>query len=402
MKSRIVRISRILLRRLAPGLALWAFLPLALYGQTDCAKQTQIPELECEALLQIHRDFGSFDQEGWNQDDEPCQWRGVLCTAGRVTTLNFTGQEIAGTLSPALGSFPALEALFVNDSNLVGPVPEEVAKLTSLTSLTFIQVDLQGPFPEVVTSLASLNSLRLDECRITGPMPSTMGNLVGLTRISLSGNELSGPLPRELGDLAGLEQLEASNNLLTALPEEISNLQGLRFLILNSNRLTTIPPELADLSALEILSLQNNQIVGDFPLDLLELPNLWFLNLTSNHLSGPLPEELQTLPFNLGVLGLAENHFTGPVLTGLAEGFLTFLDLRGNELVGEIPLEFASTNIRLLVDRNCLTATDPALRQFLAEHSEDWEETQCVSIFEDGFHTGDLSRWSGAVGQGAP
>jgi hypothetical protein len=84
------------------------------------------------------------------------------------------------------------------------------------------------------------------------------------------------------------------------------------------------------------LSLTGNGLTGTLPGSITSLP-LNFLNLRFNQLSGNIPAALGAMP-ELGILQLNNNEFTGPIPVTLAGNkSLSVLDLSFNQLTGTIP-----------------------------------------------------------------
>ena len=219
--------------------------------------------------------------------------------AGRVTGLNLRGNDLTGSILPALGNLANLESLYLHLNALTGPIPGELGSLVNLESLGLWGNALTGPIPGELGSLVNLESLDLSENALTGPIPGELGSLVNLGTLVLGGNDLTGPIPGELGSLVNLESLSLWGNALTGpIPGELGSLVNLESLSLWGNALTgPIPGELGSLVNLESLSLWRNALTGPIPGELGNLVNLERLGLSYNWgLSGPLPSGLETAP----------------------------------------------------------------------------------------------------------
>ncbi|TVU05224.1 hypothetical protein EJB05_48382 [Eragrostis curvula] len=139
------------------------------------------------------------------------------------------------------------------------------------------------------------------------------------------------------GRVAAVELGNAS--LAGYLPSELSLLSELQTLSLPYNRLSgQIPVAVAALQKLTTLDLAHNQLSGPVPAGIGRLLSLSRLDLSSNQLNGTLPPAIAGLPRLSGVLNLSYNSFTGgipPEFGGIPVA--VSLDLRGNDLEGEIP-----------------------------------------------------------------
>ena len=297
-----------------------------------------------EALIAL---YNATDGDNWAYNDnwlsdEPLStWYGVTVSDGRVTGLDFEGNQLIGTIPAELGNLASLRKLNLDDNQLTGPIPAELGNLASLTGLFLQNNQLAGTIPTELGDLASLTALGLSRNQLTGAIPTELGNLTSLTNLNLSNNQQYLPETRTFeGGLTG------------SIPTELGNLSNLRGLALGGNQLTgSIPPELGALSSLTNLNLWNNQLTGAIPAELGKLSNLTDLNLNNNQqylpetrtfeggLTGSIPTELGNLS-NLRGLALGGNQLTGSIPPELgALSSLTVLHLWNNQLTGAIPAE---------------------------------------------------------------
>jgi len=109
-----------------------------------------------------------------------------------------------------------------------------------------------------------------------------------VSELDLSFKNLNGVIPSSIEDLEFLVQLNlSSNNLIGNLPPEIGNLEKLVHLQLQNNKLVGyIPSDLLNLELLQTLRLQNNQFIGKMPVELTNLDDLTTINLSNNRLQG--------------------------------------------------------------------------------------------------------------------
>ena len=127
-----------------------------------------------------------------------------------------------------------------------------------------------------------VRSLRLSTNNLVGEIPSELGNLTGLDTLVLGVNKLEGEIPPELGNLTNLKYLSLFN--------AGSDYWG------SGGLAGEIPPELSNLSNLQYLALSRNGLTGEVPGELGSLGNLWYLYLDGNRLGGGLPPALADLP----------------------------------------------------------------------------------------------------------
>lgn len=241
-----------------------------------------------ESLEVLHQSLSTFytstngdgwvDNSGWDIGTVPAnveslgRWKGLTVASG------------------------ALVGLSLQENNLKGELPPELANLSSLDSLNLSGNQLSGPIPPELANLSELGILNLSFSGLSGSIPSELGNLSALRALLLHFNRLSGPIPPELGNLSELRSLALSQNQLSGpIPPELGNLSKMRELVLGQNQFSgPIPPELGNLSGLQALDLSTNQFSGPIPRSFLQLQNLFlFLFFDNSGLCSPADDEFQ-------------------------------------------------------------------------------------------------------------
>ena len=183
--------------------------------------------------------------------------------------------------------------------------------------------DLTGPIPADLGRLSSLSSLRLHVSGLSGQIPTELGELTDLTELWLQDSGLEGPIPSELGGLTDLIFLFMSDNELTgSIPSELGDITNLSHLWLQDNGLTgSIPPELGGLRNMSILQMQDNELSGGVPWQLGNLSGVSILRLSGNDLEGCLPpalEDISTNDFDDLGLPFCENNGRAPAPQGVS------------------------------------------------------------------------------------
>jgi hypothetical protein len=105
---------------------------------TDCAAVTEIPVVECEALIALYNstDGANWNNNmGWNVTQTPCSWFGVTCQGGYVTGLSLGDNNLKGAISKKLSKLKKLKMLLLNNNNLNGKIPKSLMKLNKLIEL---------------------------------------------------------------------------------------------------------------------------------------------------------------------------------------------------------------------------------------------------------------------------
>lgn len=230
----------------------------ATYEMVDCAAVEDIPESECQALLDfyestngdgwVYSDFYSGNEVVyWFETETANDWEGVIVTGGHVTEL------------------------ILDNHNLSGFIPESISDLPFLLEICLQTNDLQGTLPASLGELAHLEKLSLSNNAFSGEIPASLGNLASLEKISIGNNKLSDAIPAELGNLSLLDRLELHNNKLTgALPDSFGQLTQLEELIVFGNPLTGLVPS-------SFINLSNLYYFYFFGTDLCERPDPAFI-----------------------------------------------------------------------------------------------------------------------------
>ncbi|KAM0865146.1 hypothetical protein ACQ4PT_043467 [Festuca glaucescens] len=300
-----------------------------------------------------------------------CRWNGVTCTMTRpfrVSSLNLSGQNLQGQITPSLGNLTFLETLDLSNNTLVGPLPP----LNNLRKLQILYLNnnfLQGIIPSETGFLSNLEALDLSFNSLVGPLPS-LGNLQLLQNLMLHHNHLQGIIPDALTNCSNLTNVDLSfNSLVGEIPPKLGFLPYLLSISFASNHLEgSIPDELGQLPALQYLLLGDNKLSGEFPHGLLNLStSLKILSLESNMLGKALPPNIGDLR-SLVRLTMGTNMFEGhvPASLGNATG-LEVIDLSRNRFTGKIPTSFGNlSDLTILnLESNKLEARDNQGWEFL-------------------------------------
>ncbi|WP_419164549.1 leucine-rich repeat domain-containing protein [Candidatus Palauibacter sp.] len=344
-----------------------------------------------EALLALYGSTGGPNwtrSENWGTDAPLGEWYGVTTDEqGRVTELDLSNNGLIGPIPSEFGRLTSLRVLNLSVNRTaassqrdagIGPgpgpaldlTPEDHAELSGRIDLHDLGRDGRM-LPSAKLTPAPESRAILDYPRdaggrqegLTGSIPPELGALAELKTLHLGGNSLTGPIPPELGALTALDTLSLWDNLLNGpIPAELGNLANLTYLSLSRNTLTgLIPPELGNLANLAVLSLYGNRLTGSIPSELGDLSALQYLWLLRNELTGSIPVELGDLE-NLENLNLLGNQLTGTIPPELGQLRSVWgLSLSQNGLTGPIPPELGQLqNIQQLsLSANELTGTIP-------------------------------------------
>jgi Leucine-rich repeat (LRR) protein len=333
---------------------------------------TDIPSSEKNALLALYNSTNGANwknKQGWDFNKPVTSWDGVTgwyglsVTNGHLTYVNLENNNLSGYL-PAeiaqlkyltyfnvninkiigdipqwIGQLAELETLYLNQNELTGKIPTEIGLLKKLRFLDIRVNKLTGEIPRVIGQLTELHTLNLNTNQLTGNIPPEIGQLENLGMLALSNNELTGGIPSEIGKLSKLTLLFLHSNILIgSIPLEITQLVNLKEIYLYTNKLSgPLPKELGLLSNLTTLSLNYNQFSGEIPKELGDLVKLKTLYVSVNQLTGTVPPEIYKL-LQLEALHLGENLLTGTIPLDINKlSNLTFLAYNNNKFSGIIP-----------------------------------------------------------------
>lgn len=181
--------------------------------------------------------------DGWLTGSEPtahCAWFGVACdVAGRVVSLALPANNLNGPLPAELAGLSSLQQLNLGGNELSGSLPPQLGRLGKLQQLLLWGNALSGPLPPELGQLHHLQSLRLNGNDLSGPIPPQLGGLTAVHTLWLHDNQLSGPIPDQLGQLSNLRSLRLQHNDLSGpVPASLQNLRRLENLNLRANQLS--------------------------------------------------------------------------------------------------------------------------------------------------------------------
>ncbi|ERM97966.1 hypothetical protein AMTRI_Chr06g195230 [Amborella trichopoda] len=267
------------------------------------------------AMLDLAKAINPVANLGWTGSD-PCNWKNVDCTNGRVTAIRLPGQNLKGTLPSSINSLSMLSILTLQGNSLSGPLPSfsGMSSLQTLyldgnqfssipgdffrglTSLQNVSLD-DNPFEQwlLPSDLASADGLVLfsaSNASIGGSIPEYFGGLQSLESIRLSYNNLTGGLPASF-DKSSLKNLWLNNQRGPMLSGSIMVLGNMTFLTqvwLQTNGFSGSIPDLSGCKSLFDLQLRDNALTGLVPSSLMELQSLMNVSLRNNKLQGPYPQ----------------------------------------------------------------------------------------------------------------
>ncbi|KAL7462465.1 hypothetical protein ACHAXS_002850, partial [Conticribra weissflogii] len=168
----------------------------------------------------------------WLSSKGLCLWHGVTCHPHDEYGVKFDGDYHVAILN-------------LTENNLHGVLPREVwVSLKKVKALDFSGNELEGTVGREIGELTDLEDLFLSSNELTGSLPTEIGNCINLFNLYLNDNHLQGSLPSQIGQLAKLRGASLFNNYFQGkIPDEIGDLKDLIALYLDMNQLTGQIPE---------------------------------------------------------------------------------------------------------------------------------------------------------------
>ncbi|CAI9290189.1 unnamed protein product [Lactuca saligna] len=267
-------------------------------------------------------------------------------SSSSIHTLSLPNNNLTSTMYSWL--FPLtsnkLRVLYLS-YNMLDGIPEYFSNLCSLEWLDFVNNSVVVKFPDFLNNLSGCTSLTLQWLGASynqftgGSISENIGKSKAFT-IFLSENPLQGvPSTNHLSNLSYVEFIDMSScDLGPRFPKWIQTLINLTCLhISNASISDTIPLEFWDSwpSKLRYLNLSSNNIKGEAADLLSNFDNNSVIDLSSNRFYGTI----QNVSSAVALLNLSKNKFSGGIsfLCQMVDGFLEFLDLSHNFLIGQLP-----------------------------------------------------------------
>jgi len=210
-------------------------------GAFDCSLVTDVPESECEALVDFYintNGAGWTNSTNWLISTEVDSWFGVSVTGGHVTLIELNGNGLSGDLPETLSQIPYLIELCLTNNQITGSLPESLNQIGTLERLSLDFNQLSGSIPEWLALMPKLTKISLGHNQLSGKIPPALGDLPVLQKLEFHDNEISGELPDSLGNLSTLLNLIINNNPIEGtLPLNFTALTSLDYFYFYGTRL---------------------------------------------------------------------------------------------------------------------------------------------------------------------
>jgi RHS repeat-associated protein len=157
------------------------------------------PEGEYNALMALFNSTNGaewYESEGWGEPypADLSSWYGVYVNEdGFVEELYLEENNLVGPLPVEFGNLCSLRYIYLNDNQLTGSVAP-IANMIHLRDVDLSDNQLSGTIPAAIGDLYQLYYLSFSDNHLTGIIPPELG-YTGVQDLDLSENELTGPIP---------------------------------------------------------------------------------------------------------------------------------------------------------------------------------------------------------------
>ncbi|XP_050255748.1 receptor-like protein 7 isoform X2 [Quercus robur] len=271
-------------------------------------------KLQNPGLQSLVEKFPNMEELYLSQVDISSTVPNNMANLTSLTSLYLRECGLHGEFPAGIFQLPNLEVLSVRyNADLTGYVPE-FNRSSPLKVLMVAGTSFYGELPDSIGDLKLLNSIDVSDCNFSGPVPSSLGNLTELIYLDLSAYNFKSGTLDWIGKQTKLNVLGLANlNLNSSIPFFLRNLTQLRYLNLDyCNLMGHIPSWLANLTQLADLRLGSNGLHGSIPSWISKLMNLERLYLYSNHFGGRVEFDIFMKLQNLFDLQLSSNQISLP------------------------------------------------------------------------------------------
>ncbi|KAK8595705.1 hypothetical protein V6N12_064217 [Hibiscus sabdariffa] len=276
----------------------------------------------------------------------------------KLISLDLDGVFSDGTVSllQVVQAFPSVKTFSLRDNYLNKTIfPQELNNVSSnVEEISMYDSYLSNNILQSIGVLTSLKRLILSNTGLIGPLPNKgWCDLWNLEELDLSGNELEGSIPSCFKNLISLQFMDISNNGIEVASsfDSFANNSQLKFLFVDQNNLVKEPTFQARTNnpklQLKLLSMANCKTKGlpqEPPSFLYYQYDLRYIDLSYNNFGGHNPSWLLENNTRLQQFLMTGSSFKGPLqLPKQANVDMFEVDMSGNEMQGQIPMNICST-----------------------------------------------------------
>ncbi|KAG7545706.1 Protein kinase-like domain superfamily [Arabidopsis suecica] len=130
-----------------------------------------------DIVVSIVRQLGYPEEfvKSW-QGNDPCQWFGINCQEGIITSITFISLNMSGTISPRFADLTSLQVIDLSHNGLTGTIPPELTKL-NLRTLDLSYNRLHGTLPQFRDIIPNIEgNSDIETNRVLVPSPTRNKN----------------------------------------------------------------------------------------------------------------------------------------------------------------------------------------------------------------------------------
>ncbi|CAH8274912.1 unnamed protein product [Arabidopsis lyrata] len=130
-----------------------------------------------DIVVSIVRQLGYPEEfvKSW-QGNDPCQWFGINCLEGIITSITFISLNMSGTISPRFADLTSLQVIDLSHNGLTGTIPPELTKL-NLRTLDLSYNRLHGTLPQFRNIVPNIEgNSDIETNRVLVPSPTRNKN----------------------------------------------------------------------------------------------------------------------------------------------------------------------------------------------------------------------------------
>ncbi|CUG70924.1 GP46-like surface antigen, putative [Bodo saltans] len=266
----------------------------------------------------------------------------VTCNSGAtIASLNFTSQNLRGTLPESLARLSSVTLIDVTHNNISGTLPHQYAAWgASLEYFSVRNNSITGSLPKEYSNLTSVREFYVSTNSLTGSIPPEYSLWKKISGFYVYNNQLTGTLPPLLANCTMMRGFQASNNSFSGtLPLEYASWTAIFGFDVTGNHLTgTLPHQYSSWLLMEKFQVLGNRLTGELPPQYASWAKLTGFYAALNQLHGTLPPSYSRWS-KLQAISLANNRLVGPIPSSWGSGMtsLSTLFLSNNSLSGTIP-----------------------------------------------------------------
>ncbi|KAF8020538.1 hypothetical protein BT93_G1076 [Corymbia citriodora subsp. variegata] len=268
----------------------------------------------------------------------------------QLQMLDLAGNLLQGSIPTSIFELRGLYYLSLSSNNFSGSM--NINALLGLRNLTFLNLSYSGLSIKAMASTSATTSsfpafdnLCLASCQLQ-TLPWFLANQSFLIYLDLADNYIRGEIPRWIWTLRNLELLNLSSNFFEDSKTPHGNFTPtLHYVDLYSNMLRgNMLPMPSQARYLDFSSNNITSVIPDNIGDYLSSSTMFF-SLSKNNFHGSIPKSICKAAYSiyLEVLDLSHNLLNGIIPDCLMKSSLKVLNLRNNQLSGNIPQNIPTT-----------------------------------------------------------